>query len=308
MKFGKEKRRQKLRTLPFPEAWVHLLEKGVPLYRRLPPADRDELHGHVHIFLDEKRFAGCGGLEITDEIRVVIAAQACVLLLHRETDYYPDLISILVYPSTYVAPATRVDDGIVSEFEEERSGETWEQGSLVLSWDDVAGSAVPLLHTDPGHRGGNGRSHDKRDVRDALTVSEAREELAREDARDLDEDEEGELVPAFNVVLHEFAHQIDLENGEMDGVPQLESNAHYERWARVFDDAFDKLETQLDAGMDPVIDDYAAEDDVEFFAVVTESFFETPFALLDEFPEVYEELRSFFRQDPTGWIVETETL
>lgn len=276
---------------------MHVLDENVPLYRRLPLIDRGELHGHIHVFLAEKRFSGCGGLQITDEIRVVVAAQACVLLLHRDTDYFPDLVSILVYPSTYVAPASLEHGGIVSEYEEERSGETWEQGSLVLSWDDVAGTAVPVLHGDAAHRGGNGRSHDKHAVRDALTVSEAEKELAG--------DEEGELVPAFNVVLHEFAHQLDTENGEMDGVPRLGSKEHYERWTHVFGDALEKLESQLEDDIDPVIDDYAAEDDVEFFAVATESFFETPFALLDEFPEVYEELRSYYRQDPATWMVET---
>jgi Mlc titration factor MtfA (ptsG expression regulator) len=308
MRFRKEKRREKLRSRPFPEAWDRLLLKNVPLFRRLPPVDREELHGHIHVFLEEKHFSGCGGLEITEEIRLVVAAQACVLLLHRDTDYYPELASILVYPSTYVAPAADVRGGIVNEYEEERSGETWEQGSLVLSWDDVAGTAVPLLHADEGHRGGNGRSHDKHAMRDALTVSEAREELeGGRAAREKDEDEEvEELVPAFNVVLHEFAHQLDLENGEMDGVPRLASKEHYDRWTNVFADAFDKLDAQLDDGIDPVIDDYAAEDDVEFFAVATESFFETPFALRDEFPEVFDELRSYYRQDPTTWLAESE--
>ena len=86
-----------------------ILEQNVPLYGRLPEDDRTELHGLIQVFLAEKVFEGCGGLEITDEIRVTIAAQACMLLLHRDTDVYPELITILVYPTAYVSncPGTR---------------------------------------------------------------------------------------------------------------------------------------------------------------------------------------------------------
>jgi Mlc titration factor MtfA (ptsG expression regulator) len=292
MRFWKERQRRKLRGQPFPQSWVAVLESDVPLYRRLPADDRRELHGHIHVFLAEKHFEGCGGLAVTDEIRVVIAAQACVLLLHRDTDYFPDLTSILVYPSSYVAPVTRVDDGIVSEYDLERTGETWEHGSLVLSWDDVAGAAAPMPSADAQDRRGNGRPHDRQALQHDRQAS-------RPDA--LDDDEEGELVPAYNIVLHEFAHQLDLENGELDGTPRLESREAYERWSRVFEAGFRELEAQIDEGIDPVIDDYALDDEVEFFAVVTESFFETPFALRDEFPDVYRELRNYFRQDPVEW-------
>ncbi len=100
--------------------------------------DKEELKQHILIFLTEKHFFGCGGLTITDEIRVTIAAQACVLLLHRETDYYPGLHSILVYPAAYVAKATRrLAGGIVEEGFDVRLGESWHHGSVVLSWDDV---------------------------------------------------------------------------------------------------------------------------------------------------------------------------
>lgn len=91
-------RRRRLRVRPFPEAWKALIARNVPIFRRLPPDDQAELCEHIQIFLAEKYFEGCGGLEITDEIRVTIAAQACLLLLHRKTDYYPRLVTILVYP------------------------------------------------------------------------------------------------------------------------------------------------------------------------------------------------------------------
>ena len=85
--FGfKKRRREKLRNQPFPPAWLEIIEKNVPIYHRLSGADKKEIQGHILVFLAEKNFEGCGGLEVTDEIKVTIAAQACILLLHRETD------------------------------------------------------------------------------------------------------------------------------------------------------------------------------------------------------------------------------
>jgi hypothetical protein len=122
----------------FPGQWLSIIEKKFGLYSKLSQEDKAELLQHILVFLDEKRFEGCGGLKITDEIKVIIAAQACMLLLHRETDYYPRLGSILVYPSAFIAKRVRhVGCGIVSEDEDVLRGESWVGGSVVLSWDDV---------------------------------------------------------------------------------------------------------------------------------------------------------------------------
>ena len=112
-RFSKERRRERLRAQPVPPAWRSILASNVRLFRKLPPEDQSELLSHVHVFLAEKNFEGCGGLELTDEIRVTIAAQACLLLLHRKTDYYPLLTSILVYPSVYTVPGVRYVGGHV---------------------------------------------------------------------------------------------------------------------------------------------------------------------------------------------------
>ena len=96
----KKQQRQKLKAAPFPSHWSSILDDHFPLYARLPDEDRKELQGHIQVFLAEKRFEGCGGLEITEEMKVCIAAQACLLLLHRETDCYPSLRSILVGQQT----------------------------------------------------------------------------------------------------------------------------------------------------------------------------------------------------------------
>jgi Mlc titration factor MtfA (ptsG expression regulator) len=150
--FFKRRRRKRLREAPFPSHWREILERRVPYYMRLSPRDRRELEGHIQVFLAEKRFEGCAGLEITDEIRLTIAAQACILLLHRDTDYYPGLRTILVYPHRYIATSkAQGPGGVVIETSGVRLGESWHGslstaggGPVILSWDDVrAGAADP---------------------------------------------------------------------------------------------------------------------------------------------------------------------
>jgi len=132
-----KQRRRRLRAQPFPKDWLATVESNVPFFRRLSASDQAELLGNIQVFLAEKRFEGCGGLELTDEIRVTIAAQACLLLLHRKTDYFPRLLTILVYPSTYSVEEKRPVEGPVwEEGRMTRLGETGRTlGSMVLSWD-----------------------------------------------------------------------------------------------------------------------------------------------------------------------------
>lgn len=251
----KRRRRQRLRALPFPPKWLRIVKKNFPLYKHLPADDRKELLGHIQVFLAEKNFEGCGGLELTDEIKVTIAAHACLLLLHRDTDYYPRLVSILVYPSAYVArDATESEDGIVEEEAEVRLGEAWYHGAVVLSWDDVRHGAADI--------------HD-----------------------------------GFNVALHEFAHQLDQEDGRAQGAPVLEHGSKYVAWARVLGEAYEDLHRSLEAGLPAVLDEYGATDPAEFFAVATECFFEKPKELKQKYPELYEELKDFFRQDPETYCI-----
>ncbi len=249
--FGlKKKRRERIRNGPFPEAWTDILEKHVAYYHRLTPEDQAELRGHIQVFLDEKAFEGCGGLEINDEIRVVIAAQACILLLHRETDYYPTLGSILVYPHQYFSPGIRqLPEGVVAEGLEGRLGESWYRGPVVLSWDDVRRTA-----------------HDHKD--------------------------------GHNVVFHEFAHQLDSESGANEGAPLLPRRSMYIAWARVLGNEYEHLISELDHHHNTDLDAYGATNPAEFFAVVTEAFFENPVQLKQRHPRLYEQLALFFRQDP----------
>jgi Mlc titration factor MtfA (ptsG expression regulator) len=235
---------------PFPPVWLEILRDRVPYFRLLSATEQAELRQLIRIFLSEKTFEGCGGLEMTDEIRVTIAAQACILLLNREHDHYAGLHSILVYPTSYRAPSQRIDAaGVVHEGDEDRLGEAWLRGAIVLSWDDVR--------------------------RDSCDFEDGR-----------------------NVTLHEFAHQLDQQDGSFDGAPLLEKRSHYRSWARVLMKEYRALGEAADRGQETLIDQYGATNPAEFFAVITEAFFETPGALKEKHPELYEELKKFFHQDP----------
>jgi Mlc titration factor MtfA (ptsG expression regulator) len=256
--FLTQRKRRNVRARPFPSAWKSIITRNVPIFRRLPLADQKELLGCVQIFLAEKHFEGCGGLELTDEIRVTIAAQACLLLLHRETDYYPELTSILVYPSAYIAHEDRyLGDNIWEQGEDGRLGHTGRRmGSLVLAWDEVKHGAA-----DPA----DGR----------------------------------------NLVLHEFAHQLDFEDSQADGAPALSTRREYLAWARVMSREFEALQRADEAGTSTLLDTYGATNPAEFFAVTTEAFFERPRALRAKQPEMYAQLAAFYCQDPASHSAET---
>ena len=141
----RRRRRDQLMTLPFPREWEDLLQAKWRLYPRLPPEVRQRLHGCVHVLLDEKRFEACGGLpEITLEMHVLIAAQAALLIAGRpveEHQFYPDLISILVYPGSFKDKGRRTFS--LREGEGDlRLGESWTSGSVILSWHSVKRGAA----------------------------------------------------------------------------------------------------------------------------------------------------------------------
>jgi len=248
----KNKRRQRLLTAPLAEEQVRALEDCVPYYTLLTQERRRELDGIVQVLLAEKRFDGCGGFDLTDDVRLTIAGHAAILLLGRETDFYPLLSSVLVYPDSYVAPARRHHGGgVVSDEEEPRAGESWADGSLVLSWHDVV--------------------------------------------TDLEAPEYG-----CNVILHEFAHQLDDENSEAEGVPLLPERSQYAVWAEVFTAEYDALVAAVESDVETLLDPYAAESPAEFYSVATETFFTLPCDLEEEHPELYHRLEDLHRQDPAA--------
>lgn len=249
--FLRRRRRRALRAQPFPDAWRRYVEENVSAFQRLRRQEQDELLGHAQVLLAEKHWEGCGGLVLTDEIRVTIAAQAALLLLHRDEDYFPTVVSVLVYPAALSERKERpAAGGVWEEHESDFVGRAMGNlNAIVLAWDSVReGAANP----DDGH----------------------------------------------NVVLHEFAHELDFQDGTFNGAPWLPTAAAYRAWARALAPAFEQHRAAVDAGERTAIDSYGAKDPAEFFAVLTETFFERPTVLREAQPDVYEQLRSFYQQDP----------
>ncbi len=227
------------------------MQDEFPLYKKLPADLKKKLQADIHIFISEKVFVGRDDFVVTDRARLLIAAQACLLILNKPGDYYPGFETILIYPETYLAKVTKSDGLIQSETLDSRAGESWHRGPVILAWDQVLQGA--------------------RDDRDG-----------------------------YNVVLHEFAHKLDEENNYMDGLPILSSREHYSTWASVLSREYEKL---CQHG-DEVIDGYGANSAAEFFAVVTEAFFEKPEALKNRHPELYQQFQQYFQLDPVEWFEE----
>jgi Mlc titration factor MtfA (ptsG expression regulator) len=248
-----ERRRRRLRAQPFPRAWRAILERRVPYVSRMPQALRRQLEDHVKVFIAEKRFTGCAGMEIDDDVRVTIAAQACLLLLNRRADYFPGLAQVLVYPGAFVVERVRAEpSGVLQEQRHVLSGESWTHGQVVLSWESVTeGAAIP------------------------------------DDGR--------------NVVVHEFAHQLDQRKGYANGAPWLGGRERQARWSRVMLDAFEGLRASAAMGEPSLLSEYGATSPAEFFAVVSEVFFEQPGALATLYPALYAELAALYRVDPARW-------
>lgn len=249
-----EFRRQRLRAQPFPESWRQILRSNVPYFRSLPADLQLQLKRHITVFLAEKPFVGCDGLTITDEMRVTIAAQACLLLMNRRRpNYFPMLHAILVYPAPFVVQRTvGKAAGVVSEQSQVLSGESWSNGQVVLSWPDVVfGAAEP----------NDGR----------------------------------------NVVIHEFAHQLDQEKGTATGAPFLARLRDYHAWSQIMAAEFAHLRHAAARGERTLLDHYGASDPAEFFAVASEAFFERPAEMEADHPELYGQLRRYYRLDPLSW-------
>ena len=141
-------RRNNLFLKPLPPDWIQILKKNVSIYSLLPQNLREELHGRINIFLDEKEFIGCAGLQISNEIRVTIAGNACILLLKRDKRCFPRFTTILIYPDTYVSREVKSDGLVVVHEESVRAGESWYRGPVVLSWADVMRGS---LNNSDGH-------------------------------------------------------------------------------------------------------------------------------------------------------------
>ena len=262
MRWFRSRAKAKLRPID-PALWRRATSSW--LFMRGVSADESEkLRGISERFLADKRFEGTHDLEVTEEMRVAIAAQACILVLELGEAWYDGWSDIIVYPAQF-APEREYEDeaGVVHVTRDPMAGEAWLGGPVILSYEDVAMAA---------------------------------DERAR--------------IAGYNVVIHEFAHKLDMRSGDPNGFPPLHGGMSAARWKDAFKSAYEDFVARVDAAealparraqaaLDALpMDPYAAESAGEFFAVASEAFFETPELLAPAYPAVYEQLALFYRQDP----------
>src|SRR5262249_37909600 len=189
LSFFRRRRRRKLLAEPFPPWWEAILKRNVGHYARLTPEEQGKIRDTARILIAEKNWEGVGGLFITDEIKVTVAAQAALLLLGIDHDYYARVTSIVVYPKSFRTP--NPEDGWEDDELSDTilSGQAVYRGPVILSWDEV--------------------------------LTEGRDPEGR-----------------FNVVLHEFAHQLDFLDNVINGTPPLDDPKLEARWKEVMQRAF----------------------------------------------------------------------
>ncbi len=250
-RWSKQRRRAALFEQGLSETERAIVVDEVPLVRRLPTDLRAGFEGRIALFRHQVDFVGCNGLEVTREMELSIAAQACLIVVNSDI-WYDHLSTILIYPGAFKSRQAEQNGYIVTERETVRVGESWERGPVVLSWPHVEQGA--------------------------------------------EDDTDGQ-----NVVLHEFAHQLDALSGDTDGIPLLSRDQSPEDWIRIFGDAHDAHTRSVERGHKGVIDPYGALGPEEFFAVAVEAFFERPKQLHHEAADVYAQLSALLRVDPARW-------
>jgi MtfA peptidase len=219
--------------------------KGLRFITNLSPLEEEKLKNLVILFLAEKQFSGAHSIEVTDAMRVSIAAQACLPILELGLDWYAGWTGIVLYPGDFRVRRSELDeDGVLHEWEDELAGEAMPGGPVVLSWDAAANDSV------------------------------------------------------INVVIHEFAHKLDMLSGAPNGVPPLHAGMDRRAWLGALNEAFQGFCDALERGKDTWLDPYAAEHPSEFFAVISEAFFQEPKETQRRYPDFYEQLKLFYRQDP----------
>jgi hypothetical protein len=242
------RRRRALEKFALPNALWDGTVQALPFLKRWSPMMLLQLRELTTLFLVEKTiFSGHPSLEVTPEIRTLIAAQACTLILHRDLDDYDGWDNIIVHPDDFPRSESYVDEaGVVHSDPDFVSGETWESGPVLLSWPDV------------------------------------------EESLDFE-------ITGMNLVIHEFAHKLDMKNGDADGVPPLATREATLAWVRALRLAYADFCERVDAGQETVIDSYASEHESEFFAVCAEVYVAAPEQLRACYPEFYAHMNDFFQ-------------
>ena len=248
---NKRTQRKKLLQSALTDEERRIVGTQAPLVRRLPQDLQSKLEGKISLFLEQVDFVGCDGLEITKEMQLSIAAQACILVVNTEA-WYDTLRTILVYPGAFKSKNSIQNGYVTAETEIVRLGESWARGPVILSW----------AHTVEG----------------------------------AENDTDGQ-----NVVLHEFAHQLDNLSGQTNGVPVLSKRQSFGDWERVILNAYERHLQNVQTSRQTVLLAYGAENHQEFFAVAIEAFLENPMALKEDEPEFYAQLSTLLDLDPCTW-------
>ncbi len=255
----RDRRRRKLLAEPFPSEWEAPLHRNVGHYPILTEEERAKVRDIARVLVVEKIWEPCGGLEMSQEIQVTIAAQSALLLLGLDHNYYLRVPSILVYPTAFHLPKEdETGDEFFTRGEITAEGQAVYRGPVILSWDQV--------------------------------LSEGRNPQA-----------------GHNVVIHEFAHQLDFLDNQVDGAPPLESAQQTLRWKEVMSRALAAHRQALERGEETLFTEHAGQDEAEFFADCSESFFCLPHDLRQEQPEIYHLLAGYYRVEPVKWFPEEST-
>jgi MtfA peptidase len=245
-----ERRALQRRAIPEP-IWQLTLTR-FPFLARRETAELEELRRLTSLFLDRKEFSGAQGLQVSDDIAVAIAAQACLPVLKLGLEAYAGFVGIVVQPDEVRVRREVLDDaGVVHEYDDVLAGEAMEGGPVMLSWRDVSASGESAAW-------------------------------------------------GYNVVVHEFAHVLDMGDGLADGMPPLPSAAARRHWQQVMEHEYTAFCAAVDARHGTVVDPYGAESPEEFFAVASEAFFITPYDLRAEMSALYTLLVGYYRQDPAS--------
>jgi len=246
------RRERVLRRAAIPDALWREAVEALPFLAIYTTDEIARLREHVVLFLDAKSVVGARGHEVTPLQRVVIAIQACVLVLNLDASYYDGWENVIVYPDEFMPVREWEDEaGVVHRSHDPLAGEAMPGGPVVLSWPDVEASA------------------------------------------------DWEAC-GMNLVIHEFAHKIDMRDGDANGCPPLPSTMSARQWQTTLAAAFDDFSARVDRDEATAIDPYAADSPAEFFAVLSEVFFAEPTLLAADYPDVYAQMRAFYRQDPAA--------
>jgi len=227
----------------------HEVTLRIPVFQYLSTSEKVRLRQLSTLFLYKKNIVGAKDFTITNAMQITIASQACLQILNLNIDSFNGWVEIIVYPGAFkVNRKVTSADGLVHHENQSLSGEAWNRGPVVLSWEDVENESY---HLQPGH----------------------------------------------NVVIHEFAHKLDMLNGRANGMPPLHPNMPIKKWSQTLSQAYNLLNQKIENFQHGYINPYASTNPGEFFAVISEYFFTAPDILFQYCPDVYEQLKQYYRQD-----------